>query len=263
MYEEKKENRYGSVVKGTFNLKFYGRLSRSRNVTKNNLWKTNQNREKNTGRAGGQSWLVSLPLSLSIYIIRYFVGFVEILYREDKRLLLHHIAVRPISNSWWWRPLIFADVLFYIWIYNFLSFCFLSYTLLSSFTFLRVLSVCAVYSSWCERKSSMAEESETKKVFDAEAAASVMKELRGSYGSGRTRSYEWRVAQLKNMMKIVDDHERDILDAIRYDLCKPDQEAYIAEVWVLCLFELIIHRISIYCSGWLILFYLLNFPLFQ
>lgn len=95
----------------------------------------------------------------------------------------------------------------------------------------------------------MAEESETKKVFDAEAAASVMKELRGSYGSGRTRSYEWRVAQLKNMMKIVDDHERDILDAIRYDLCKPDQEAYIAEVWDLRLFELIIHRISIYCSG--------------
>ena len=65
----------------------------------------------------------------------------------------------------------------------------------------------------------------------------------------QTRSYEWRVAQLKNMMKIVDDHEQDILDAIRADLCKPDQEAYIAEVWVLCVFELIIYRIGIYCSG--------------
>ena len=96
----------------------------------------------------------------------------------------------------------------------------------------------------------MAEDSETKKkVFDAEAAASLMKDLRGSYASGRTRSYEWRVAQLKNMMKIVDDHEQDILDAIRADLCKPDQEAYIAEVWVLCVFELIIYRIGIYCSG--------------
>lgn len=87
----------------------------------------------------------------------------------------------------------------------------------------------------------MAEDSETKKVFDAEAAASLMKELRGTYASGKTRSYEWRVAQLKNLMKIVDDHEKDILDAIRADLSKPEQESYIAEVWVLCLFELILY----------------------
>ena len=32
----------------------------------------------------------------------------------------------------------------------------------------------------------MAEDTETKKVFDAEAAASLMKDLRGSYASGRT-----------------------------------------------------------------------------
>ncbi|RVX22592.1 Aldehyde dehydrogenase family 3 member H1 [Vitis vinifera] len=113
---------------------------------------------------------------------------------------------------------------------------------LSYSTFLRVLSVYADSdSSCCGRKSSMAEDSETKKVFDAEAAASLMKELRGTYASGKTRSYQWRVAQLKNLMKIVDDHEKDILDAIRADLSKPEQESYIAEVWVLCLFELILY----------------------
>eukprot|EP00261_Vitis_vinifera_P029572 XP_010664198.1 PREDICTED: aldehyde dehydrogenase family 3 member H1 isoform X1 [Vitis vinifera] len=79
----------------------------------------------------------------------------------------------------------------------------------------------------------MAEDSETKKVFDAEAAASLMKELRGTYASGKTRSYEWRVAQLKNLMKIVDDHEKDILDAIRADLSKPEQESYIAEISII------------------------------
>lgn len=79
----------------------------------------------------------------------------------------------------------------------------------------------------------MAEDSETKKVFDAETAASLMKELRGTYASGKTRSYEWRVAQLKNLMKIVDDHEKDILDAIRADLSKPEQESYIAEISII------------------------------
>lgn len=70
--------------------------------------------------------------------------------------------------------------------------------------------------------------SETE-VFDA---AELVKELRGSFASGKTRSYEWRVSQLECIMKLSVDHEEDICDALRSDLSKPVLESILHEVFV-------------------------------
>lgn len=71
------------------------------------------------------------------------------------------------------------------------------------------------------------------KVFDATAATELVKELRGTFASGRTRSYEWRVSQLESILKLSADHEEEISDAIHSDLSKPALESIIHEVFVL------------------------------
>ncbi|KAI4307256.1 hypothetical protein L6164_030461 [Bauhinia variegata] len=71
---------------------------------------------------------------------------------------------------------------------------------------------------------------EPKNVFDAEAASSLARELRGTFLSGKTRSYEWRVSQLKALLKLVDDNEQEIVDALRSDLSKPPMESVVCEV---------------------------------
>lgn len=67
-------------------------------------------------------------------------------------------------------------------------------------------------------------------VFGSKEAAAMVKELRESYGSGKTRSYEWRVSQLKNIEKMTEYHEQEIIEALRSDLSKPEFESYIQEV---------------------------------
>ncbi|KAL4596215.1 hypothetical protein ACB092_12G148500 [Castanea dentata] len=75
-------------------------------------------------------------------------------------------------------------------------------------------------------------EKETK-VFDSEAASSMVKELRGEFLSGKTRSYEWRVTQLKNILKMSEDREQDIVKALHSDLTKPELESSIYEISML------------------------------
>ncbi|KDP32847.1 hypothetical protein JCGZ_12139 [Jatropha curcas] len=70
-------------------------------------------------------------------------------------------------------------------------------------------------------------------VFDAEAARDLVKELTGNFASGKTRSYEWRVAQLKNMLKLCDENEKEIVEALRLDLSKPELESTIYEIALL------------------------------
>ncbi|KAL8216206.1 hypothetical protein R6Q57_023043 [Mikania cordata] len=67
-------------------------------------------------------------------------------------------------------------------------------------------------------------------VFDSEAAGCLVKELRGTFLSGKTRSYEWRLSQLKSLLKMMEDSEKQICDALFSDLSKPEMEAYIHEV---------------------------------
>ncbi|GAB2252265.1 hypothetical protein Droror1_Dr00005112 [Drosera rotundifolia] len=70
----------------------------------------------------------------------------------------------------------------------------------------------------------------SKKAFDAEAAAAMTAELRAAFGAGRTRSYEWRVEQLNAIVKMMEDREREIVDALRSDLGKPEFESVLYEI---------------------------------
>ncbi|XP_038899561.1 aldehyde dehydrogenase family 3 member H1-like isoform X2 [Benincasa hispida] len=70
-------------------------------------------------------------------------------------------------------------------------------------------------------------------VFDGEAAERVVAELRESYNSGKTRSYEWRVNQLKNLLKLVSENEEEMVQTVHSDLYKPEFEAFAHEIALL------------------------------
>lgn len=72
--------------------------------------------------------------------------------------------------------------------------------------------------------------SQKKVMFDGEAASSLVKELRVSFSSGKTRSYEWRISQVKALLKMVDEQQDQIIDALRSDLAKPPLETVVYEV---------------------------------
>lgn len=67
-------------------------------------------------------------------------------------------------------------------------------------------------------------------VFDGEAARLVVNELRATVATGKTKSYEWRVSQLKSLIKLSEEHETEIVDALRSDLSKPEFESFVQEV---------------------------------
>ncbi|KAB5521553.1 hypothetical protein DKX38_025872 [Salix brachista] len=71
---------------------------------------------------------------------------------------------------------------------------------------------------------------EKKKTFDANEAALLVKELNESFRSGKTKSYEWRVSQLKSIEKMVVEREKDICEALYKDLSKPEFEAFFSEI---------------------------------
>ncbi|KAK9266228.1 hypothetical protein L1049_012432 [Liquidambar formosana] len=77
--------------------------------------------------------------------------------------------------------------------------------------------------------SSMAEEVE-KQTFDVERAALLVQELRGSFNSGKTKDYEWRISQLKGIAKMVEEKEQEIIQALHEDLSKPESEAFVSEI---------------------------------
>lgn len=75
------------------------------------------------------------------------------------------------------------------------------------------------------------EEKQTAKpVFDEEAASALAKELRATFASAKTRSYQWRVSQLKSLLKLTTSNEPAIVDALRSDLSKPELESQVYEV---------------------------------
>ncbi|KAI3464529.1 hypothetical protein Pfo_021192 [Paulownia fortunei] len=59
----------------------------------------------------------------------------------------------------------------------------------------------------------------------------VAKDLRSVYTSGKTKTLEWRVSQLKALLKITTHHEKEIMEALRSDLNKPEHEAFFHEVY--------------------------------
>ncbi len=64
---------------------------------------------------------------------------------------------------------------------------------------------------------------------DLDAAALVAR-LRATFASGKTRSLDWRRAQLKAMRKMLTERESEIQEALRADLGKPRLEAYATEI---------------------------------
>ncbi|KAL6527542.1 hypothetical protein OROGR_016632 [Orobanche gracilis] len=57
----------------------------------------------------------------------------------------------------------------------------------------------------------------------------VATELRSTYAAGKTRTFQWRASQLKALLKIATHHEREIVEALRSDLNKPEHEAFVHE----------------------------------
>lgn len=76
----------------------------------------------------------------------------------------------------------------------------------------------------------MDNESTSKAAFDAGAAAELVEELREAFGSGKTRSLQWRESQLKSLLKMTSENEQAIADALKSDLDKPELESFIYEV---------------------------------
>ncbi|XP_030523397.1 aldehyde dehydrogenase family 3 member H1 [Rhodamnia argentea] len=75
-----------------------------------------------------------------------------------------------------------------------------------------------------------AAQEEDKKLFDSGAASTLVGELRDAFASGATRGYRWRESQLRGLLKMTDDHEQDIVAALRSDLGKPEPESVLYEV---------------------------------
>lgn len=67
-------------------------------------------------------------------------------------------------------------------------------------------------------------------VFAREDATLLVEELQKSFKSGKTKSYEWRLSQLQSLRKMIEEREKDILEALYKDLSKPQLEAYVSEV---------------------------------
>ncbi|KAL3638831.1 hypothetical protein CASFOL_016738 [Castilleja foliolosa] len=58
----------------------------------------------------------------------------------------------------------------------------------------------------------------------------IAEDLRSVYISGKTKGYEWRVSQLKAIIKITTYHEKEIIQALRSDLNKPELESFVHEI---------------------------------
>ncbi|MBA0612752.1 hypothetical protein Godav_013321 [Gossypium davidsonii] len=79
----------------------------------------------------------------------------------------------------------------------------------------------------------MTSEVENKRVFCTESAKELVKELRASFATGKTKSYEWRLTQLNAMVKMMEEKEPQIVAALHDDLSKPELESSIYEIAML------------------------------
>ncbi|KAL6870815.1 hypothetical protein ACP4OV_014663 [Aristida adscensionis] len=61
-------------------------------------------------------------------------------------------------------------------------------------------------------------------------AEEVVQELRASFRAGRTRPAEWRAAQLRALVRMIEEKEDDISAALHADLAKPHMESYLHEI---------------------------------
>lgn len=82
----------------------------------------------------------------------------------------------------------------------------------------------------CSATLSFTAEVEEKQSFGVDEANLLIKDLQKVFNSGKTKSYEWRISQLQSIAKMLEEKEKDIIEAIHKDLAKPQLEAFISEV---------------------------------
>jgi aldehyde dehydrogenase (NAD+) len=58
----------------------------------------------------------------------------------------------------------------------------------------------------------------------------VVADLRAAFRSGRTRDLQWRRSQLQGLLRMLDEHEDDFVQALHEDLGRPSLEGYFADV---------------------------------
>jgi aldehyde dehydrogenase (NAD+) len=67
-------------------------------------------------------------------------------------------------------------------------------------------------------------------VAEAAPVSAIVARLRAAFDDGRTRPLPWRRAQLLRLRALLDEHEEDVLAALRTDLGKPAIEALVTDV---------------------------------
>ena len=60
--------------------------------------------------------------------------------------------------------------------------------------------------------------------------AAAVARVRAAFGSGRTRSAEWRLAQLRALRRMLAEREPEFAEALRQDLGKPAMETFLTEL---------------------------------
>ena len=84
----------------------------------------------------------------------------------------------------------------------------------------------------------------------------LLSDLREVYESGRTQDLEWRQSQLRGLIRLLEEKEEEIFDALHEDLGKHRVEAFRDEVGLFLLScvsdsALCVHLINERsCSGW-------------
>ena len=65
---------------------------------------------------------------------------------------------------------------------------------------------------------------------DIASISGTVAKLRNTYNSRITRPLAWRRQQLQNMIKMLDDNEAELLEALKVDLGKPTAEGFITDL---------------------------------
>jgi aldehyde dehydrogenase (NAD+) len=66
--------------------------------------------------------------------------------------------------------------------------------------------------------------------FEIESIPALVSRLRASFDTGRTRSLEWRSEQLRQLIKMHEDHKDEFVQALHDDFGKPTFEAFASDV---------------------------------
>ncbi|KAG0486968.1 hypothetical protein HPP92_009063 [Vanilla planifolia] len=71
---------------------------------------------------------------------------------------------------------------------------------------------------------------ERRRLAEEFSAGELVSALRENFESGRRRATEWRAAQLKGIVKMIDEKEGEIVDALDDDIGKPKLESFVHEI---------------------------------